>query len=367
MTLNPSLYPSSTAYSSLPQLIIFTVPAWTGLRSLLSFSSTTVNTLPRDLVKHLSYHSSPFSLSWKRFLLFVTSSSYLRQTRKSFPAVWWSFSLFPSMVLMWDLKAPRPFLLGWKGILRNRLEPAHCSAIGAVLHLIWFWYSSSVMLIPSIWWIFFMFFWFKYPFYLFWFSISLLVNAYRHQIPQWATSELPGSVLLFKLTMGELHCWLNPSSSWVELLAEHSRYWERRFLFISRWKLCSLSQFAQHIHHPGLSGCTSEGHIWSGGDWFRWFSAVFCCSTSAFFSRGLLGSCPFGFHSLAQRLSWFPSKPLSFFYIRQQHKTTWTNSIRSCKLPGCLQWGSRFGAQREPGSFLGKLCWYGTTVRCLIN
>lgn len=184
-----------------------------------------------------------------------------------------------------------------------------------VLHLIWFWYSSSVMLIPSIWWIFFMFFWFKYPFYLFWFSISLLVNAYRHQIPQWATSELPGSVLLFKLTMGELHCWLNPSSSWVELLAEHSRYWERRFLFISRWKLCSLSQFAQHIHHPGLSGCTSEGHIWSGGDWFRWFSAVFCCSTSAFFSRGLLGSCPFGFHSLAQRLSWFPSKPLSFFFI----------------------------------------------------
>lgn len=186
------------------------------------------------------------------------------------------------MALMWDLKAPGPFVLGWNGMLGNRLEPAHCSAIGAVLHLIWFWYSSSVMLIPF-GEFFSLFFLVQISFYLSRFSISLLVNACRHQIPRWGTSELPGSGLLFKLTMGELHCWLNPSSSWVELLSEHSRYWERRFLFISRWKLCSLSQFAQHIHHPGLSGCTSEGHIWSGGDWFRWFSAVFCYSTSAFF------------------------------------------------------------------------------------
>lgn len=151
--------------------------------------------------------------------------------------------------------------------------------------------------------IIFIFFCFKYDFYLFWFRISPLINIHRHQIPQWRTSELTGSVLLSKLTVGELLCWLNPSLSWAEVVAEHSRYRkkkkkkaketpERRFLFISRWKLCWLSQFAQHIQRAGLFVGTSEGHIWSraiDSDDSLLSSVILWAS---FFFRGLLGSCP---------------------------------------------------------------------------
>lgn len=59
-------------------------------------------------------------------------------------------------------------------------------------------------------------------------KISPLINVHRHQIPQRRTSELTGSVLLSKLTVGELRCWLNPSLSWVEVFAEHSRYEKRK-------------------------------------------------------------------------------------------------------------------------------------------
>lgn len=76
--------------------------------------------------------------------------------------------------------------------------------------------------------IIFIFFCFKYDFYLFWFQISPLINVHRHQIPQWRTSELTGSVLLSKLTVGELLCWLNHSLSWAEVVAEHSRYGKKK-------------------------------------------------------------------------------------------------------------------------------------------
>lgn len=120
---------------------------------------------------------------------------------------------------------------------------------------------------------------------------------------------------------------------------------ERRFLFISRWKLCWLSQYAQHIHPPGLFVCTSEGHIWSSGNWFTWYSAVFCFSMSVFLW-------------VAQRLSWF----LGAFWNNTSKEQHGPNSIITCKLPGCLQWGCAESAdsgldcehKRSWGSFQGR-------------
>lgn len=85
--------------------------------------------------------------------------------------------------------------------------------------------SFSLTMQTSLWLFPFFDFCFKYLFYLFyWFQLCLLIYAHGHQIPlRIALSELIGSSCLFILTVGELHCWLNSSSSWMELFAVHSR------------------------------------------------------------------------------------------------------------------------------------------------
>lgn len=66
---------------------------------------------------------------------------------------------------------------------------------------------------------FFDLFCFNYLYYLLYlFQLCLLTHAHRHQIPLHTASwELIGSSFLFVLTVGELHCWLNSSSSWMEM------------------------------------------------------------------------------------------------------------------------------------------------------
>lgn len=104
---------------------------------------------------------------------------------------------------------------------------ANCSATRAFLHFITFIYivmtahANNGNYFNLV--IVFMLFCFKYDFYLFQFQISPLIDVHTRQIPQWRTPGVTGSFLLSKLTMGELHCWLNPSLSWVEVYAEHSR------------------------------------------------------------------------------------------------------------------------------------------------
>ena len=95
---------------------------------------------------------------------------------------------------------------------------------------------------------------FKHLFYLFyWIQLCLLISAHRHQIPlRTALSELIGSDFLFILTVGELHCRLNSSSSWMELRSRKGSRPRWCLLFISRWELFSFSQFSQHISLLGL-------------------------------------------------------------------------------------------------------------------
>lgn len=115
---------------------------------------------------------------------------------------------------------------------------------------------------------------FKYLFYLFyWFQLCLLIYAHRHQIPlRTALSELIGSSFLFILTVVELHCWLNSSLSWMELFAERSRKGAGLgdASCLSQGENCFCSHNSHNIS-PFLA-CSSEGHIWRGGEWFRWFS-----------------------------------------------------------------------------------------------
>lgn len=130
------------------------------------------------------------------------------------------------------------------------------------------------------------FFCFKHLFYLFyWIQLCLLIYAHRHQIPlRTALSELIGSDFLFILTVGELHCRLNSSSSWMELFAERSRKGAGLgdASCLSQGENCFCSHNSHNIS-PFLA-CSSEGPIWRGGEWFRWFSVCLLSSyVCAFF------------------------------------------------------------------------------------
>lgn len=90
----------------------------------------------------------------QRFHLFITtwwfppacfglrSSSNLRQTRKSFSAVKWSFSVLPSMALMCAFKVSSQFVSGWNTVQGSHSESANCPTIRAVLHFITFFKNS---------------------------------------------------------------------------------------------------------------------------------------------------------------------------------------------------------------------------------
>lgn len=155
-----------------------------------------------------------------------------------------------------------------------------------------------IMLILLIWWLFLCSFASNMTF-------NSSVSKFLHSSTSTGTKSQSGrhqnSLVLFCYPNWQ---WVSSTVDWIPLCLgwkclqstagkekKKKKEPERRFLFISRWKLCWLSQFAQHIRRPGLFVCTSEGHIWSRGDWFRWFSSVFCYSMSVFFFfRGLLGS-----------------------------------------------------------------------------
>ncbi len=128
----------------------------------------------------------------------------------------------------------------------------------------------------SLWLPSFFDFCFKYLFYLFYrFQLCLLIYAHRHQIPlHTALSELIGSSFLFILTVVELHCWLNSSLSWMELFAERSRKGAGLgdASCLSQGENCFCSHNSHNIS-PFLA-CSSEGHIWRRGEWFRWILSL---------------------------------------------------------------------------------------------
>lgn len=100
--------------------------------------------------------------------------------------------------------------------------------------------------------------------------ISLFMCAQRNQIPVCTSlSELIWSIFLFILTVGELHSWVNSWLSWMELLAQHSRKGAGLgdASCLSKGENC----FCSHNSHntSPSSACSSEGHIWRGGEWFR--------------------------------------------------------------------------------------------------
>lgn len=102
-------------------------------------------------------------------------------------------------------------------------------------------------------------------------QLCLLIYTHRHQIPlRTALSELIGSNFLFILTVGELHCWLNSWLSWMVLFAERSRKGAGLgdASCLSQGENCFCSHNSHNIS-PFLA-CSSKGHKWRGGEWFRW-------------------------------------------------------------------------------------------------
>lgn len=112
--------------------------------------------------------------------------------------------------------------------------------------------------------------------------IPFFMRAHRNQIPVCTSlSELIWSIFLFILTVGELHCWVNSWLSWMELLAQHSGKGAGLgdASCLSKGENCFCSHNSHNIS-PSLA-CSSEGHIWRGGEWFRLrhlcMSLVFLC------------------------------------------------------------------------------------------